>query len=139
MSWNEKMMLDGDKTSLQVPGGVRSETDVPEREGCRRRRFFFGKREKKSQALTKSLLQPPALIPRAHCLCKPPHTFSPAALTHLAPFIPFLNTELTSHPPRTSPGASLLPQTPISPSLHPEPTLLLQSLRLCLQGQETLH
>lgn len=101
--------------------------------------FSLGKERKKSQALTKSLLQPPALIPQAHCLCKPPHSFSSAALTHLAPFIPFLNAELTSHLSRASPGASLLPQTPISPSPHPEPTLLLQSLRLCLQGQETLH
>lgn len=56
MSWNETMMQDGNKTSPQVPGDVSSETDVPKREGCRRRGLFFGKIEKKPQALTKSLL-----------------------------------------------------------------------------------
>lgn len=51
----------------------------------------------------------------------------------------FPHTEQTSCVPRTSPVAQLLSQTPFPYSLHAKLTLLLQSLRLCLQRQKTLH
>ena len=101
--------------------------------------FSRGKREEKPQASTNRLLQPPALLSQPHCLCKSPCSFAPAALTHFAPSIPFLNPELTSPLSRASPGAQLPPQTPLPSSPHPETTLLLQSLQLCLQGQKTLR
>lgn len=140
MSWSENKMLDGDKTSLRVPGDVSSETDIRKKEeDAEGQGFSRGKREEKPQAPTNSLLQPPALTPQPHCLCKAPHSFSPAAFTHIAPFILFLHPELTSRLSMASPGAQLSSQTPLPSSPHPEPTLLLQSLRLCLQGQKTLH
>lgn len=51
----------------------------------------------------------------------------------------FLYTELTSCLSRISPVAQLLSQTTFPCSLHAKLTLLLQSLRLCLQRQKILH
>lgn len=111
-------MLDGDKT----------------REAFSRQEW-----EENLQTPTNGLLQSPAFTSQPHCLCKAPCSFFPAALTCLASCIPFPHPELTSHLSRSSPGAQLLPQAPLPSSAHLKPTLLLQSLRLCLQGQKTSH